>query len=143
MKNFPLLLTVITMAFAIVVVNCGPKQTQAPARPTPAAVSEQPAKEQTQASANLPKLWDFWATWCPPCKELKPTIEALEKEYEGQVEVRSIDVDQNKELASKFGVTAIPTLVFLDGSGNELSRIVGLVPRDTIVGRFKSHGFIQ
>ncbi|MEO0078893.1 MAG: thioredoxin domain-containing protein, partial [candidate division WOR-3 bacterium] len=69
--------------------------------------------------------------------------EALEKEYEGRVEVRSIDVDQNRELASKFRVTAIPTLVFLDAAGNELSRVVGLVPKDTIVSRFKSHGFIQ
>ena len=92
---------------------------------------------------NLPKLWDFWATWCGPCKEMKPTIEALEKEYAGRIEIRSIDVDQNKDLAQKFKVEAIPTLVFLDAKGNELSRIVGLVPSDTIVGRFKTHGFIQ
>jgi thioredoxin 1 len=125
----------ITLALALlVVVGCSPKAAPAPTVPH---------QSKTEAVTNLPKLWDFWATWCPPCKQLKPTIEALEKEYEGKIEIRSIDVDQNKDLAQKFGVQAIPTLVFLDAKGNELSRIVGLVPRDTIVGRFKAHGFIE
>jgi thioredoxin len=124
-------LTITFVLALLVVAGCSPKSTPAPAQP------------KTEAATNLPKLWDFWATWCPPCKQLKPTIEALEKEYEGKIEIRSIDVDQNKDLAEKFKVQAIPTLVFLDAKGNELSRIVGLVPRDTIVGRFKTHGFIQ
>jgi thioredoxin len=143
-----------TLAFVLallVVAGCGSKSTTAPAAPPEtnteaAATPEQPKPEQAAkpaAAANLPKLWDFWATWCPPCKQLKPTIEALEKEYEGKIEIRSIDSDQNQDLARKFNVQAIPTLVFLDAKGNELSRIVGLVPRDTIVGRFKAHGFIQ
>jgi len=126
-------LTIALSLALAVVANCGPKKTPSP------AVQPQP---KTEAVTNLPKLWDFWATWCPPCKELKPTIEALEKEYEGKIEIRSIDTDQNKDLAQKFSVQAIPTLVFLDAKGNELSRIVGLVPKDTIVGRFKTHGFI-
>jgi thioredoxin 1 len=127
-------LTATFMLALLVVVGCNPK----PA-PTPTA-SSQP---KTEATTNLPKLWDFWATWCPPCKQMKPIIEALEKEYDGKIEIKSIDVDQNKDLAEKFKVQAIPTLVFLDAKGNELSRIVGLVTRDTIVGRFKTHGFIQ
>jgi thioredoxin 1 len=126
----------LTFVLALLVVGCGQKTTTAPA----AAAQPQP---KTEAMTNLPKLWDFWATWCPPCKELKPTIEALEKEYAGKIEIKSINVDENKDLAQKFKVQAIPTLVFLDAKGNELSRIVGLVPRDTIVGRFKTHGFIQ
>jgi thioredoxin 1 len=135
-KRRPLMRTP-TIAFVLallVAAGCAPNKT-----PSPAA---QP-QPKTEAMTNLPKLWDFWATWCPPCKELKPTIEALEKEYEGKIEIRSINVDENKDLAQKFEVKAIPTLVFLDAKGNELSRIVGLVPRDTIVGRFKAHGFIQ
>jgi len=120
----------------LVLAGCGQKTATAPV----AATQPQP---RTEAPTNLPKLWDFWATWCPPCKELKPTIEALEKEYAGKIEIKSIDVDQDKDLAKKFEVQAIPTLVFLDAKGNELSRIVGLVPRDTIIGRFKTHGFIQ
>jgi thioredoxin 1 len=125
----------ITFVLALLIVaGCAPRQTPAPAAQTQA---------QPETSTNLPKLWDFWATWCPPCKELTPTVEALAGEYEGKIEIKSINVDENKELAQKFEIKAIPTLVFLDAKGNELSRIVGLVPRDTIVGRFKAHGFIE
>jgi len=106
-------------------------------------VGEQVATDSQASLPGLHKLWEFGAMWCPPCKQLKPTIEALKKEYEGKIEVRSIDTDQNKELAQKFNITAIPTLVFLDTKGNELSRIVGLVPRESIVGRFRVHGFAQ
>jgi len=127
-------LTITFVLALLVVAGCAPKQT-----PTPAAQTQ----AQPETPTNLPKLWDFWATWCPPCKEMKPIIEALEKEYDGKIEIKSIDVDQNKDLADKFKVQAIPTLVFLDAKGNELSRIVGLVPRDTIVGRFKTYGFIE
>ncbi len=127
-------LTITFVLALLAVAACGPKQAAAP-------VAQ--AQAQPETPTNLPKLWDFWATWCPPCKEMKPTIEALEKEYEGKIEIKSIDTDQDKDLAQKFKVEAIPTLVFLDAKGNELSRIVGLVSKDTIVGRFKAHGFIQ
>jgi len=127
-------LTIALLLTVAVVAGCAPNK-------TPSSMAH--PQSRPEATTNLPKLWDFWATWCPPCKELKPTIEALEKEYEGRIEIKSIDVDQNKDLAQKFGVQAIPTLVFLDAKGKELSRIVGLTPKDTIVGRFKTHGFIQ
>jgi thioredoxin len=135
-KRRPLMRTLpIALLLALTVVaGCGRKK-----KPSPAA-QPQPKPETV---TDLPKLWDFWATWCPPCRELKPTIEALAKIYEGKIEVKSIDADENKDLVEKFKVRAIPTLVFLDAKGNELSRIVGLVPKDTIVGRFKTHGFIQ
>jgi thioredoxin 1 len=139
-------LTISIVLALLVVAGCAPKPASEPATQSPAQTQTQPparAQAQSNAPSNLPKLWDFWATWCPPCKQLKPTIEALEKEYEGKIEIKSIDTDQNQDLARKFNVQAIPTLVFLDAKGNELSRIVGLVPRDTIVGRFKTHGFIQ
>ena len=107
--------------------------------------SVQEMKEEAPAKtpAALPKLWDFWATWCPPCREQSPIIEELAEEYSGVVEISSIDVDQNKELSGKFKVQAIPTLVFLDAEGNEVSRRVGLFPKDSIVARLKAHGFIQ
>jgi thioredoxin 1 len=129
-----LVLTVIVLALALA--GCGGNKTA-----TPAATEEK--QPPTMQQTNLPKLWDFWATWCPPCKELKPTIEALAEEYKGVIEITSIDVDQQKDLAQKFGVTAVPTLVFLDKDGKELSRIVGAVPKDTLVGRFRTLGFIK
>jgi thioredoxin 1 len=126
----------ITAAMLLAVAGCGGAKSAQPA-----------AKADTGAAktemTSLPKLWDFWATWCPPCKELKPTIEALATEYAGKIEIKSIDIDQNKEMSDKYGIQAVPTLVFLDKDGKELSRIVGAVPKDTIVGRFKSLGFIQ
>ena len=135
----------ITFVLALLVVaGCAPRPSSGVAPKPQTQTQARPQNQvQAQTTTNLPKLWDFWATWCPPCKQLKPTIEALEKEYAGKIEIKSIDVDQNKDLAQKFKVQAIPTLVFLDAKGNELSRIVGLVPSDTIVGRFKTHGFIQ
>ena len=141
MEKYIKLLPVALLALAIFVIGCGPKQTQPPAAQTPPAAK--PEGQAEVAAANLPKMWDFWATWCPPCKEMKPIVEALEKEYEGRIEIRSIDTDQNKELASKFKIEAIPTLVFLDAKGNELGRIVGKTERDTILGRFKGYGFTQ
>jgi len=137
------------------IMNCGPKKEQ-PAQTTPAPESvavaesvpaqpapEAPAATQGEAAQPLPKLWDFWATWCPPCKEQTPIVEELAREYTGIIEVKSIDVDQNKDLAEQFKVEAIPTLVFLDAQGNELSRRVGLYPKDSIVARLKSHGFVK
>lgn len=131
-------LTITFVLALLVVAGCAPK----PAG-TPAAQAQTQPQAQPETPTNLPKLWDFWAVWCPPCKELKPTIEALASEYEGKIEIKSINVDENKELAQKFEIKAIPTLVFLDAKGNELSRIVGLVPKDTLLGRFKAHGFIE
>ncbi|MEO0049529.1 MAG: thioredoxin domain-containing protein [candidate division WOR-3 bacterium] len=108
-----------------------------------------PIKSETQADANeetkkdLPKLWDFFATWCPPCKMQAPIIEELAAEYSGQIEIISIDTDKNPDLARKFNIQAIPTLIFLDPSGKELSRRVGFFPKDSILARFKLHGFIK
>ncbi len=112
------------------------KATQpASAQPTP-PVSENKPEE-------LPKLWDFFATWCSPCRQQAPIIEELAAEYKGQIEIRSIDTDKEQELARKFNIQAIPTLVFLDATGKELSRHVGFFPKDSIIARFRAHGFIR
>lgn len=115
--------------------------------PTPATPAEnvEPEKvaEKSEKPAELPKLWDFFATWCPPCKKQAPIVEEIAREFEGVVEVRSIDTDKEQELARKFDIQAIPTLVFLDASGKELSRNVGLMSKDSIIARFKAHGFIK
>ncbi|WP_237274460.1 thioredoxin [Tenacibaculum ovolyticum] len=58
-------------------------------------------------------LLDFYADWCGPCQTLLPTIDKLSKEYEGKVEIQKVNVDQNSELATKFGVRSIPALFFL------------------------------
>ena len=70
----------------------------------------------------------FTASWCGPCKSLAPRMEALS----GQINYRKIDVDGNQDLSMKYGVRNVPTLVKVDGNGNEVSRLVGNNPLDKI-----------
>ena len=75
-------------------------------------------------------FFDFWATWCGPCRMLGPVIEELATEYEGKVVVGKVDVDNNQEFAGKYGVRNIPTvLVFKDGE--VVGRQVGVAPKKT------------
>lgn len=60
-----------------------------------------------------PVLLDFYADWCGPCQMLLPTVEKIAAEYEGKVEVRKINIDENKAIADKFNVRSIPTLFFV------------------------------
>ena len=84
--------------------------------------------ETTVAAAQQPVLIDFWATWCAPCKMLKPVIDELAVEYNGRVIVAELDVDANPLISSKFSVLSIPTLIlFRDGKPTE--RIVGYKPK--------------
>ena len=84
--------------------------------------------ETTVAAAQQPVLVDFWATWCAPCKMLKPVIDELAAEYEGRVIVAELDVDANPVISSKFTVLSIPTLILFRG-GKPAERIVGYKPK--------------
>ncbi len=64
-----------------------------------------------------PAIVDFYATWCGPCKQLSPILEKLAKEYEGKIYIYKVDVDKEVELATKFGVSAVPTLLFIPMKG--------------------------
>ena len=72
---------------------------------------------------------DFWADWCGPCKMLGPVIESLANAYDGKVLVGKVNVDDEPELAQRFGVMSIPTVVFLK-NGAEFDRKVGVMPSD-------------
>ena len=70
---------------------------------------------------------DFWADWCGPCKMLSPVVESIGSQYEGKVLVGKVNVDEEPELARRFGVMSIPTVVFLK-NGVEVERKVGVMP---------------
>jgi thioredoxin 1 len=90
--------------------------------------------ESTVALAQQPVLVDFWATWCAPCKMLKPVIDELAVEYDGRVTIAEVDVDANPVTSSKFGVLSIPSLI-LFRNGKPAERIVGYKPKSYLKQR--------
>ena len=85
----------------------------------------------TLMEQNKPVLLDFYADWCGPCQTLLPTVDKLSKEFEGKVEIQKVNVDQNRELAAKFGVRSIPALFFLKNS-EIVDRANGLQPESVL-----------
>lgn len=74
---------------------------------------------------------DFWAEWCPPCKMLAPILEDVAQEYVGRVNIAKINVDQNPVIASEYGISAIPTLLFFS-KGELVDRVAGAVPKQAL-----------
>lgn len=93
---------------------------------TPVHVTEQ-TFEREVLNTRLPVLVDFWAAWCGPCRMVAPIVEDLAREYEGQMKVGKVDVDENPEIANRYGVQSIPTLLVFVG-GQPFRRIVGYAP---------------
>lgn len=88
-----------------------------------------------EAPMDSPVLYEFYTDWCPSCKTMKPVVDGLKQEYEGTVEFRLIntDTDPNAQaLAAKYGISAVPTFVFLNADGSEAGRLLGEQPEDTM-----------
>ena len=77
-------------------------------------------------------LVDFWAAWCGPCRMLSPVIDGLDKKYEGKVVIGKVNVDEEQELAIRYGVMSIPTVIFFK-NGQEIARKVGVMPEKEFV----------
>ena len=86
--------------------------------------------EELVVNSGKKVLLDFWATWCGPCKMIAPLVEQIADERTDLV-VGKVDVDEEMELAMKFGVASIPTLVVLE-NGKEVNRMVGYRPKEEI-----------
>lgn len=87
--------------------------------------------ESEVLGASRPVILDFWAQWCAPCRALAPTLDDLAQSYAGRVTVGKVNVDEVPDLAAKFGVMNIPTLVFFKG-GREVDRVVGVQPKNKL-----------
>ena len=81
--------------------------------------------DQTVLKSDKPVMLDFWAEWCQPCKMLTPTVEELAGEFEGQVLVGKLNVDDNPNTATNYGIRGIPTLLFIK-DGKVLQQLVGV-----------------
>jgi len=84
--------------------------------------------EAEVAQSDKPVLVDFWADWCMPCKMLAPTIDELAEEYDGKVKVGKLDTDGNREVAVKYGISAIPTIILFK-DGEVFHKFVGVTPK--------------
>ena len=80
-------------------------------------------------NSDIPVLVDFWAEWCGPCRMVGPIVEQLAQSLKGKVKVSKLNVDQNQDIAEKYSIQSIPSLVLFK-NGNEIARIVGFSPKE-------------
>jgi thioredoxin 1 len=90
--------------------------------------------EQEVLKSDVPVLIDFWAVWCGPCRVIAPVVEEIAGEYEGKLKVGKLDVDNNPQVAVKYGIRSIPTLLIFN-NGEVSDQLIGALPKAQIVDR--------
>lgn len=101
------------------------------------------AKEFTDANfdellgSNKVVVADFWATWCGPCKAMGPSIDELSAEYEGQALIGKVDVEENNDLAEKYAIRSVPTIIFFK-DGEMIDKMVGLQSKAVLESKIKA-----
>ncbi len=93
--------------------------------------------EELVLKSDKPVLVDFWAEWCGPCRMVAPIVSEISTEYEGKAIVGKLDVDSNPEVATKFGIRNIPTILFFK-DGEVADKQVGAVPKSVLASKIDS-----
>ena len=86
------------------------------------------------ANSPVPVLVDFWATWCGPCKMIAPILDEIATEKAGAVKIAKVDVDQNQSISARYGIRAIPTLLFFK-NGDVKEQVVGMVSKKDLIAK--------
>ena len=86
--------------------------------------------------SEIPVVVDFFATWCGPCRMMAPVIEELAEEYDGKVKIGKLDVDENSDIAARYGVMSIPTIILFK-DGEIFSKSVGLQDKEVLENAIK------
>ena len=92
--------------------------------------------EQEVSKSSLPVLVDLWAAWCGPCRLIGPVVEELAGKYQGKMKMGKLNVDDHPQVAARFRIMNIPTLLLFK-SGQEVDRIVGVVPKEELTRRIE------
>ena len=88
--------------------------------------------------SDLPVFVDFDTDWCGPCKMMSPVIDKLAEEYEGKIKVGKVNVDENGDLAVRYGIMSIPNMVFFK-NGEVADRVVGAIPKPAMKEKFEKN----
>lgn len=99
-------------------------------------IADYDVNKEWKYKGTLPAIIDFYATWCPPCRQLSPLVDEVAKEYKGKIIVYRINIDKEKVLVNKLGITNIPTLLYIPSTGQPKVTL-GYIPKDKLLKTIK------